>query len=499
MINFPAARHDHQIVRPLNQITDVEELRQRAQLAEASARHWQEQVARLRARVAATLDGDNAEKLLREIEALERDAARAASATVPGHKSEKRGRADNVGRAAQKGHGPTPQPELPVVEEVHKLDEADCICPQCGKALKEWADHFEASEVIDVMVRQHVRKVHKRQKYSCACGHIETAEGPKKLIPQGRYSTEFALQVVTQKFLDHIPLERQVRMLEREGLTVTSQTLWDQEWALYEALKPALARLQEHQSHKRVRCGDETRWPVLGKHAKNWTMWCDASNDAVLYMILESRSRDDGKRLFANGNVLMVDGYGVYTSLAKEFPGLKLAHCWSHARRHFLEIETAFPTEVARFIELVGQLFHIEKTGPPEGLLHRRNTESRKVVDEIRRFLRETPALPQSGLRKAMGYVAERWTGLTRFLDDAEIPLSNNLAERSLRGPVVGRKNHYGSKSQRGTEAAALFYSLLESAKLCDVEPVEYLRRATAAALRGDTIPLPHEMNAPAA
>ncbi len=86
---------------------------------------------------------------------------------------------------------------------------------------------------------------------------------------------------------------------------------------------------------------------------------------------------------------------------------------------------------------------------------------------------------------------AERWTGLTRFLEDPDIPLSNNLAERSLRGPVVGRKNHYGSKSKRGTEAAALFYSLLESANLCCVEPVGYLRQATGEALAAGQFPSP--------
>ncbi len=481
------------MVRPLDVINDVDELRQRARVAEASAAHWQEHFARLRAQV-ASMHGPKAEKLLRQIEKLEKEAARSAAAVTPGAKSEKRGAHAPANKAPQKGHGPTPQPQLPVMEEVHTLDPADCTCPDCGKPLKAWESHFEESEVVDVVVSQYVRKVHKRQKYACACGHIETAAGPVKLLPQGRYSTEFAVQAVTQKFLDHIPLERQVRMLARHGLTVTSQTLWDQEWALYQALSPVMARLRGHLAGKRVRCGDETRWPVLGKEASNWTMWCDAADDAVLYMISESRGTEDGKQLFSNGQVLMVDGYAGYTAMAKQFPNLKLAHCWSHARRHFLELETAFPREVATFLDLVGQLFHIEKDGAPTELATRRQQRSRPVVDEIRRFLTETPALPESGLRKAMAYVAERWTGLTRFLEDPDIPLSNNLAERSLRGPVVGRKNHYGSKSKRGTEAAALFYSLLESAKLCGVEPVGYLRQATGEALAGRTIPLPHEL-----
>jgi hypothetical protein len=91
--------------------------------------------------------------------------------------------------------------------------------------------------------------------------------------------------------------------------------------------------------------------------------------------------------------------------------------------------------------------------------------------------------LPRSELGKAVRYMLDRWTGLTRFLDDPCIPLDNNAAERVLRGPVVGRKNHYGSKSLRGTQVAALFYTLCESAKLVGVDPHTYLLTATEAAL----------------
>jgi transposase len=103
--------------------------------------------------------------------------------------------------------------------------------------------------------------------------------------------------------------------------------------------------------------------------------------------------------------------------------------------------------------------------------------------------------LPESSLGKAIAYMLGLWTGLTRFLIDARIPLDNNATERGLRGMVLGRKNHYGSRSQRGTEVAALFYSLIESAKLCGVEPKAYLLRATHAALATPgTVTLPHAL-----
>ena len=107
----------------------------------------------------------------------------------------------------------------------------------------------------------------------------------------------------------------------------------------------------------------------------------------------------------------------------------------------------------------------------------------------------KTRTLPESGLVKAIDYMLGMWKGLVRFLDDPRIPLDNNATERGLRGMVVGRKNHYGSRSKRGTEVAALFYSLIESAKLCGVEPKAYLLQAVRAALANPgTVTLPHAL-----
>jgi transposase len=107
-----------------------------------------------------------------------------------------------------------------------------------------------------------------------------------------------------------------------------------------------------------------------------------------------------------------------------------------------------------------------------------------------------TPALPESALGKAIAYMGHVWEGLRVFLDDPNVELDNNRTERALRGVVVGRKNHCGSRSRRGTEVAALLYSLIESAKLADVEPRAYLHAAVEAALSRNIIRLPHELAA---
>jgi transposase len=196
--------------------------------------------------------------------------------------------------------------------------------------------------------------------------------------------------------------------------------------------------------------------------------------------------------------VVVADGYAVYESLAKQSGAFVVAHCWSHARRAFLDVEENFP-QVGEVLGLIGELYAIERlctTGPPGDELRRRlrNEKSRDIVRRIQQWAIEQRALPQSGLGKAIAYLGAMWNGLVRFLDDPGIPLDNNATERAMRGPVVGRKNHYGSRSRRGTEVAALFYSLLESAKLCGIDPKAYLRTAVIAALEGKDVPLPHEM-----
>jgi transposase len=177
----------------------------------------------------------------------------------------------------------------------------------------------------------------------------------------------------------------------------------------------------------------------------------------------------------------MADGLSVYESLAKRGAGLTVANCWAHVRRKFIECEDFFP-EAKHAIKLIGELYAVERlclTGPPgdEQRAALRAQHSRAVVSRLQAWAVSTRALPQSGLGKAIAYMGGLWTGLTRFLDDARIPLDNNATERALRGVVLGRKNHYGSRSRRGTEVAALFYSLLESAKLAGIEPKAYLRR----------------------
>ena len=175
----------------LDRIRDLELMRTVAKVQDAELRRLHD-VMRVRERFWAQREGKSAEEIERLLLGLEEDIAERLH-RVYGGGSERRPRKnkpDNPPKAPQKGHGPRPQPELLVEEKVHVLDEADEVCPSCGEDLPPWEGQFEDSEEIDVVEMQYVLKKHRRQKYRCSCGHIETALGPEKSVLGGGRSNE---------------------------------------------------------------------------------------------------------------------------------------------------------------------------------------------------------------------------------------------------------------------------------------------------------------------
>lgn len=406
----------------------------------------------------------------------------------------------------QKGHGPSEQKNLPILEKVHELDPPDRVCKACGGALTEMGGQFEESEEVTVVERRFVRVLHKRKKYRCSCnGCVETAPAAPRLIAGGRYSIEFAAEVASSKYLDHLPLERQVRIMAREGVEVTSQALFDQLWAGFGHLEPTYEAIGRLVLASPVIGADETHWRLMGggEDKRHWA-WNITCPQATFYWITNSRGKESAQRMLAGySGIVMADGYGAYEALARGSPGLTLAHCWAHVRRKFVEIQESFSGPCGEILDLIGKLYAIEREAPrtPEALPLRRElraTQSREVIGKISRWAMEQRALPQSGLGRAIAYMMGMWKGLTVFLENPEIPLDNNATERALRGPVIGRKNHYGSRSERGTKVAALFYTLLETAKLAGVEPKAYLVAALRRAIQNPgtvTLPTPSAEN----
>jgi transposase len=220
--------------------TDIERLRQAALLLEQENARLFQRLERLAGELHEAR-GEEAQSLQLEIAHLKEQLASRTKALF-GDSSERRPCAEqkaNEKREARGGHGPREQKALPIVEVVQELDEPDQACPSCGGDLQPMAGQFEEADEIDVVERSFRIVRHKRQKYRCRCGAgIETALGPDKLIAGGRYSIDFALDVAIAKFADHLPLERQVRQMARDGLDVDSSTLWEQTWHLSRHLLP---------------------------------------------------------------------------------------------------------------------------------------------------------------------------------------------------------------------------------------------------------------------
>ncbi|MCC6338014.1 MAG: IS66 family transposase [Myxococcales bacterium] len=242
--------------------------------------------------------------------------------------------------------------------------------------------------------------------------------------------------MANNKYLDALPLERQVRIMEREGLVADSQTLWDQIEALAEALTPGCARLKQDALRAPVLGFDETPWPVLSKgNRKSWTMWQLSTPRAVFYEIAASKGSADGQKVLEGFTGTAIgDAAVVHRALARDV-GFTLAFCWSHARRGFIKAEGNDPLRARQFLEMAGQLWTIEAQAPPgpegdEARRKLRNEKSRPVVEAIKQWLIGQRFLPQSEIGTAIKYVAGHWDGLTVFLDNPAVPLDNNQTER---------------------------------------------------------------------
>ena len=357
------------------------------------------------------------------------------------------------------------------------------------------SNQFETSEMIDVVeISYRVVKV-KQQKYVCACGGcVETAPGPERAVAGGRYSLDFAIKVAVDKYLDHIPLARQERILRRHGLTVTSQTLWDQLNVLGRRLESASRALLARVLAQPVVGLDQTSWPRLdGKRDTPFQMWCLTAPGVVVHRIRDDKSAESFRALMGEyEGVIVCDALKTHEAGARGNERIALAGCWAHVFRKFEEAAPDHP-EASLAMKWIGELYAIDARAVDNvARAELRRSESATILAAMKTWLWGQATLKTLSIGNAAAYTIANWDRLTRFVDDPRIPLDNNATERGIRGPVVGRKNHYGSKSQRGTEIAATFYTLLETAKLVGADPAKYLRAAVLADAQG-TVLLPQD------
>ena len=438
------------------------------------------------------------------------------------------------------GHGRTQRPDLPVVHDESDLADAEKRCPTCGLPHLPAPALDEHSDVIEVAVEAHVRRI-RRMAYTrnpgCTCEDtpvIVTAPPPARLIPRSNYAVSFWVEVILGKYRYGQPSHRYLQDLADQGLAVSPGTLAGGLQALTPLFEPVLEALYCKQMSEQLFHNDETRWEVFvdlpGKVGTRWYLWVTRSPSVIFYCIDPSRSAAVPGAHFAglqaDQAILVCDRYSAYKKLARLALNILLAFCWAHVRRDFLDAARAFcelQEWALQWKARIGTLYHLNRLrlaqwDPEQGLteqcasfqqhhqalqralqcMHEEATrmvaaESDEGTPSARAARAPGAALSNSARtkrNKVLTSLLEHWSGLTRFVAYPEVPMDNNLGENSIRTPVNGRKNYYGSGSICSAQLAAMLFAILQTLVLWGINPRHWLRGyLTACAQNGASAP----------
>ena len=368
----------------------------------------------------------------------------------------------------------------------------------------------DVTETLEVVPRTWKVIQHVREKFSCRdCERISQPPAPFHVTPRGWAGPSLLAMMLFEKFGQHQPLNRQAERYAREGVPISLSTLADQVGACTTVLMPLFHRLQAHVMAAERLHGDDTTVPVLARVktdvARLWTYVRDdrpfggpAPPGAVFHYSRDRGGEHPQSHLAGYSGILQADAYGGYGKLYEpgRTPGPILeAACWSHARRKFFVLadvagsarraaQGKAPAVLSPIcleaVLRIDALFDIEREingQPAEVRQAARQALSAPLVADLHRWLGEQRGRLARGndVARAIDYLLKRWAAFTRFLSDGRICLSNNAAERALRGIALGRRSWLFCGSDRGGQRAAVIYSLIVTAKMNDVDPHAWL------------------------
>ena len=366
------------------------------------------------------------------------------------------------------------------------------------------------TETLDVIPRQWKVIQHVREKMTCRdCEKISEAPAPFHATPRGWAGPNLLAMLLFEKFGQHQPLNRQAERYAREGVPLALSTLADQVGAGCVALAPLLRRIEAHVFAAERLHADDTTVPVLAKgETRTGRCWVYARDDrpfggqappaAMFHYSRDRTGAHAAGHLARWQGILQADSFSGYDALyvPDRQPGpIREAGCWAHARRKFFELADIaaaardkaigkLPAPISPIareaVQRMDRLFEIERDingATPERRHSARQTLSKPLVAELETWMRaERAKLSRANpVAKAMNYMLVRWPVFAAFLDDGRICMTNNAAERALRGIALGRKSWLFAGSDRGGERAAAMYSLIVTAKMNDIDPQAWL------------------------
>jgi len=364
-------------------------------------------------------------------------------------------------------------------------------CDACGKQMLK-SGMTEDSEQLTVTPKKYEILKYKRSIYRCTCQScMKTAPTVPRIIEGSTYSDEMIIDVALSKYCDLIPIERYVQMAARSGLiNLPPNTLYDLTHKFAFFVKEVYRRIGEGVFSSRVIFADETPHKMLeGSDKKSWYLWGFSTKDQVFFDCRDTRSGDVviAPLIHSRCEVLLSDVFSGYqrairlTNVERQKLNevqIKNANCNVHARRNFFKLRFKYP-ESCFYLDHYHEIYQLEpgelEKKPPDEVKELREkmrvhfaAMKAKAEEELSRYFRGNKYF------LALNYFLENYDGLTLCLNDPEIPLDNNLQERSFRSHVVGRKTWYGTHSEQGAETAAILFTIVGSCKLIGVNPREY-------------------------
>ena len=385
--------------------------------------------------------------------------------------------------------------DLPRVVIEHDFSDEDKIC-ECGCQMHRIKE--VVSEQFDVIPAKFQVIQNKRYTYGCTCGaKPKTSPLTPQILPRTQVSPSFLATIAIHKFEDGLPLYRQAKIYKKRfGMPFTDATLsnWIIKGSI--ALKPAIDRIQQRLIQNDYIQADETTMQVLNEKNKKATsksyIWLGIGMDK--YKVVYMRYSDNRKSSVAssmfkgfNNGYLQTDGYAGYNQVVLNENMTHLG-CWAHVRRKFADIIKSGKSDeeskryASEAIILIRKLYKIEKEikdDPPDIKLKTREEKARHVINTIREWINTKFFKAQTiggAIAKAFIYLNNQFNKLTEYLKDGNLHIDNNLAENHVRPIAIGRKNWLFATSVKGANAVADWYSIIETAKLNDLEPFRYLK-----------------------
>jgi len=417
------------------------------------------------------------------------------------------------------GHGRSERSALLVVPEVHDLSPAQSCCPACGEAFAPLPG-AEESTILEVQVQAHLRRIQRRRYHkTCGCPQVPgivTAPPAPRVIPKSPLGVSLWTTVLLDKYLYGRPTSRLCEQLKHHGLPLSQGTLTDGLQKITVLFEPVMTTLYEQQMGEKLFYGDETRWEVFeeveGKRGHRWYLWVTQSASVVFYRMASGRGADVPKAHFAKLQkdlvdvVLVCDRYSAYKCLAKDSDELILAYCWAHVRRDFLKAARSWPERKSWMVvwsEDIRELYRLnaarlevwDETLPlalQSSAFAERHQALATKLSQMQACYAAQLQEPTLHLakHKVLSSLHTHWEGLTVFVGRPEVAMDNNMAERTLRNPVVGRKNYYGSGSVWSAHLAARMFSVLQTVLLWSLNPHHWLNTfLQACAENGGTCP----------